>query len=421
MSIFAKNQRIMNFAGLLIGFGLGQGSLFAAQTWLLATGNIEFMGRFSFIFTMVILAFQAIDLGGLVILPRHVGAPDHKHNLPTFYWSFVTVRVISAVFLAICAGIWWMLDQTSFDSNYTAAAAVGLVAFSINPGGILDGHNKSGWTGATWALPFIASTVALPLSVNLPLQQAGIVLGAAMSAGAILAVAAQFIVLRSFKLEVRWCQPSLTAMREGAHEAALYMIGWLPGQVYFRGQIAIAMVLLGPSQAALFIYAKQLIMSATRFLYFARRVEYPNLVKQLADGQHLVYKVLTIQRISLSMGVVGMLAFAAFGVLLHIFVPENLQGAGLVIALFSPIILTASVNATFMQACYALKRTDVSAWLGVSIAVLGLGLQWLFVPHIGMAGIALAEGLCQLIGVLVTVLALSGKIGMGMRKASEQP
>lgn len=314
-----------------------------------------------------------------------------------------------------------MLDQTSFDSNYTAAAAVGLVAFSINPGGILDGHNKSGWTGATWALPFIASTVALPLSVNLPLQQAGIVLGAAMSAGAILAVAAQFIVLRSFKLEVRWCQPSLTAMREGAHEAALYMIGWLPGQVYFRGQIAIAMVLLGPSQAALFIYAKQLIMSATRFLYFARRVEYPNLVKQLADGQHLVYKVLTIQRISLSMGVVGMLAFAAFGVLLHIFVPENLQGAGLVIALFSPIILTASVNATFMQACYALKRTDVSAWLGVSIAVLGLGLQWLFVPHIGMAGIALAEGLCQLIGVLVTVLALSGKIGMGMRKASEQP
>lgn len=416
MSIFAKRRRAVNFVGLLAGFGMGQGSLFVAQTWLLATGQIVFMGRFSFIFTMVILSYQAIDLGGLVILARRVAADDHAgHELPTFYWSFSLIRFLIAVALTIAAVVWWVLSPTSFDSNYALAAAPGLVIFSVNPGGVLDGYDRSGWTGATWALPFVASTIVLPFSAHEPPVIAGMALGMALSIGAMLAVSAQYVLLHRQGSGITWRRPSRGAMRESGQEALLYMIGWLPGQLYFRGQTGIAMALLGPEQTALFIYAKQLIMSGTRFLYFARRIEYANLVKVLADRQRLVLKVMQVQRISIYMGVLGMVAFAAIGIVMHLAFPQKLHGAGIVIAIFSPIVLTASMNAAFMQACYAVKRTDTSAWTALLITVLGLLLQAGLVPFMGMSGIALAEGICQISGAVLIVLALNGRIRIGTR------
>ncbi len=410
MSIFTRRRRAANFAGLLAGFGFGQGSLFLAQTWLLASGQIRFMGQFSFAFTMVILAYQAIDLGGLVILSRHVAGDDHgEHHFPTFYWSFSALRLAIALLLAIGSIVWAALQPASFGSSYAVAAAAGLVLFSLNPGGVLDGHNMSGWSGGTWALPFVASTIALPFSTHLVPASAGLVLGAALSIGAVLAVAAQYAVLHWHGIHLPWSRPSRAAMREGGREGLLYMVGWLPGQLYFRGQTGIAMALLGPIPTALFIYAKQLIMSATRFLYFARRVEYPNLVRQLADPRRLVWKVLTIQKVSLWMGAFGTLAFAALGLSLHLAFPHKLRGAGLVIAMFAPIILTASVNATFMQACYAMKRTDTSAWTAVLITVAGLALQAALVPIMGMPGIALAEALVHTMGVALIVMSLSDR------------
>lgn len=393
--------------GLLAGFGLGQGSLFAVQTWLLATGEIAFMGQFSVINTMVLLAYQGIDLGGLVILARHVATEDQSGNdIPTFYWSFSAVRIIIALALTTMGLTWLAADPTSFESNYTALATPGLILLAVSPGGILDGHNLSGWTGATWALPFVASAVALPFGLDISSRNAGMLLGGALSLGAILAVIAQYALLHRRGLALPYRRPKAARMREGGHEALLYLVGWLPGQLFFRGQVGIASALLGLNAAALFIYAKQIIMIATRFLVFARRVEYPALVKQLADRRHLVRKVVSIQKISLFMGVLGTVIFAAFGLLMNYVYPHKLHGAGLVIATFAPIILTASFYATFMQACYAVKRTDTSAWTAVAVNVIGLGLLFALVPLIGMPGIALAEGICHIVGVVLLIVVL---------------
>lgn len=398
----------MNLVGLLAGFGLGQGSLFAVQTWLLATGEIAFMGRFAIINTMILLAYQAIDLGGLVILARHVAtAEDHAgRDIPTFFWSFTAVRIIIAFVLTLIGLIWLAVNPTSFDSNYTAMAIPGLILLAVSPGGILDGHNMSGWTGATWALPFVASAIALPFGLEMSSRDAGMLLGGALSLGAILAVAVQYGLLHWQGLTVPYRRPKVAVMREGGHEALLYLVSWLPGQLSFRAQVGIAAALLGLNATALFIYAKQIIMIATRFLVFARRVEYPALVTQLADRQHLVRKVVSIQRISLSMGVVGTVIFAIFGLLMNFAFPLKLHGAGLVIATFAPIILTASVYTTFMQACYAVKRTDISAWTAVVVDVIGLGLLFALVPFIGMPGIALAEGIGHIVGVILLIFAL---------------
>lgn len=397
----------MNMVGLLGGFGLGQGSLFAVQTWLLATGEIAFMGQFAIVNTMVLLAYQGIDLGGLVILARHVAMQDHaERDIPIFFWSFTAVRVIIAFLLAMMGVIWLTLNPDSFDSNYTAMAVPGLIALALGPGGILDGHNMSGWTGATWALPFVASAIALPFGLEMSSRGAGMLLGGALSLGAVLAVVFQYWLLHQKKLSVPYRQPKTAAMREGGHEALLYLIGWLPGQLSFRAQVGIAAGMLGLDAAALFIYAKQIIMIATRFLVFARRVEYPALVKQLTDRKHLVRKVVSVQKISLSIGALGTIVFGIFGLVMHFAFPHSLHGAGLVIATFAPIIMTASVYATFTQACYAVKRTDASAWNAVASNVIGLGLLFALVPLIGMTGIALAEGISHVVGVVVLVITL---------------
>jgi O-antigen/teichoic acid export membrane protein len=302
--------------------------------------------------------------------------------------------------------IWLAVNPTSFDSNYTVMAIPGVILLAVNPGGILDGHSMSGWTGATWALPFVTSAFALPFGLGMSSRGAGMLLGGALSLGAILAVVVQYGLLRRHGISVPYRRPKAALMREGGHEALLYLGSWLPGQLSFRAQVGIAAALLGTNAAGLLIYAKQIIMIATRFLVFARRVEYPDLVKQLADRQHLVSKVVSIQKISLSMGVLGTVIFAIFGLLMNYAFPLKLHGAGLVIATFAPIILTASVYATFMQACYAVKRTDLSAWTAVVVDVLGLGLLFALVPLIGMTGIALAEGICHIVGVILLIIAL---------------
>lgn len=402
-----KHRRAMNFGGLLAGFGLGQGSLFAAQTWLLATGEITFLGQFAMINTMVLLAYQAVDMGGLVILARHVATEDPRgRDIPTYFWSFSAMRIIVAFALTVVSLIWLAISPTSFASNYTATAIPGLILLAVSPGGILDGHNLSGWTGATWALPFVASAIALPFGLEMSSNGAGMLLGGALSLGAILAVVAQYGLLQRHGLAVPYRRPNAVVIREGGHEALLYLASWLPGQLSFRAQVGIAAALLGLDAVALFIYAKQIIMIATRFLVFARRVEYPALVKQLADRQHLVRKVVSIQKISLAMGVLGMGIFAIFGFLMDSAFPVDLHGAGLVIATFAPIILTASVYATFMQACYAVKRSDASAWTAVVVEVIGLGLLFALVPFIGMPGIALAEGIGHIVGVVLLIFAL---------------
>ncbi|WP_370500784.1 hypothetical protein NWT09_08040 [Mycolicibacterium sp. jd] len=407
LSSSPKYRRAMNMVGLLAGFGLGQGSLFAVQTWLLATGEIAFMGRFAIINTMILLAYQAIDLGGLVILARHVATEDRAcRDIPTFFWSFSAVRIIIAFVLTMMGLIWLALNPTSFDSNYTAMAIPGLILLAVSPGGILDGHNMSGWTGATWALPFVASAIALPFGMGMSSRGAGMLLGGALSLGAILAVVVQYGMLHRQGLTVPYRRPKAALMREGGHEALLYLVGWLPGQLFFRGQVGIAAALLGTNSAALLIYAKQIIMIATRFLVFARRVEYPDLVKQLADRQHLLRKAISIQKISLSMGVLGMVSFAIFGLLMNLAFPLKMHGAGLVIATFAPIILTASVYATFIQACYAVKRTNTIAWTAIVVHVIGLGLLFALVPFIGMTGLALAEGICGTLGAILLIFAL---------------
>lgn len=402
-----KYRRAMNMGGLLAGFGLGQGSLFAAQTWLLATGEIAFMGQFAIINTMVLLAYQGIDLGGLVILARHVATEDHAgHDIPTLFWSFSAVRIIIAFLLTVMGLIWLAVNPTSFNSNYTAMAIPGLILLAVSPGGILDGHNMSGWTGATWALPFVASAIALPFGLAMSPRGAGMLLGGALSLGAILAVIVQYGLLHWHGFTVPYRQPKAAAMREGGQEALLYLVGWLPGQLSFRAQVGAAAALLGLDAAALFVYAKQIIMIATRFLVFARRVEYPALVKQLTNPQHIVRKVVSIQKVSLLMGVLGAVIFAIFGLLMDFAFPLKLHGAGLVIATFAPIILTASVYATFSQACYAAKRTYISARTAVMADVINLGLLFALAPFIGMPGIALAEGIGHIFGVMLLIFAL---------------
>lgn len=403
---FQQGGRIANLAGLLIGFGIGQGSLFVAQTWLLTTGRIDFLAEFSLNFTFLILAYQAIDFGGLVILARRMLVNDPQLDLTTFFWSFSAVRLMIALLILIGTIMWWVHSPAEFAPNYSVSACFGLLALALNPGGLLDGAGRSGWNGATWSLPFVASTFALPFSVDLPPASAGQLLGAALSLGGVAATVAQFGLLSRLALHPGMGRPTRAAALAGWREGALYTIGWMPGQIYFRGQAAITLTLLGPTAVALLIYAKQLIMIATRFLYFARRVEFRNLVQRLSKGGDLVQTVFSVQRYSLGLAFVGAAGFVAVGLSMDLFFREVTHGAGLVVIYFSVVIVSASLFSTFTQACYAMQRTKLAASVSIGVAVFGLLLQAGMGKLLGLFGIVLAEAISQVTGVLLLILML---------------
>ena len=411
----ALGRKKLNVAGMIAGFAIGQGALFVSQTALLVSSELVRLGQFGVIFTMLTLVYQGLDCGGLVILSRDLQSRPDRASVGTLFWSFSLFRfmLVPLVVLVIVA-IGWLVGLSQFDIYYLAGAAAGMVITTINPGGLLDGHGMSGVTGLSSAAPFLTSAIALPIALTLSDAQAGLLLGCALSFGAILSIGAQFATLIRFKLSPPLSRPDPALVRSTGKEAVVYLLSWMPGQFYFRAEMAITLAALGVVPTGLLLYAKQVIMIPTRLLYFVRRAEFPTLVKRIESEPDVLKAIFRTQRLTTILSLVCVAALALGGLVAEWLFHEHLYGAGTLVALFSPVVFAASLAANLAQGCYACHRTGLAAWSYGASVVSGTGLIAILIVPLGMVGISVANVASSLLSAAVMAYYLKR-----MRKAAK--
>ena len=170
------------------------------------------------------------------------------------------------------------------------------------------------------------------------------------------------------------------------------LAGLLPGQLYFRAQLAIAALALGHNATAVLVYAKQIVGAASQIAGFARRVEFPRLVQAVAGNPALgASGTMRIQRSSLAIAA----AFAATIALAASIVVATTTGfaaeAWGFLAIFCVTVLTESVGQALVQGLFARSRYHVAAIARILAVAFAVIFGYVFVNVFGVRVFVLSD------------------------------
>jgi hypothetical protein len=382
-------RRLVNLVLLIGGFGLGQGSIFLAQTYLVATGRTELLALFGTHFSVAMLGIIAVEAGSLTILSAQIArllvAQGDERELWRVYWETTVYRLTMAIALIIGLLIFYALvPLPAFSASYLIGVLPALLIWAFNGAGFLDGLQKSGISGITGSIAYIASAVALVLSLKAEPGNAGLITGGALSLGYGLTVLVQFTALGILGWRPRFERPTSQGIRKAFIEETSMLAGLAPGQLYFRAQLAIASLFLGATATAMLVYAKQIIGAASQISGFARRIEFPRMVQAVAGNPRIpIASLVGIQKISFA--IAG--GLAAIILVASLIIISRFDGfteqAWAFLAFFCVTILTEAVGQSLVQAMFARNLFHSAAVARIIAVVVAIGFGYLFVTLLG--------------------------------------
>lgn len=405
----AGKTHLLNIFMLIAGYGFGQGSIFLAQTWLVAQGNLELLALFGTHFSFAMLGIILVEAGSLTILARHAALMTHDSNsAPAMwrtFWETGVFRAILAMLTIAAIAIWLVITTPGdFSRNYAIFAAPAYLIWSVNAAGFLDGLKLSGISGLTGSIAYVASAIALLLSVNLASSTAGIVLGCAFSAGYALTVTIQMIALHRVGWKLRFEWPQRAGIARSAREGLALLGSTLPGQLYFRAQLLMSTVWLGADITALFIYVKQIIVGFAQLIGFVRRVEFPDLVGRLAQNtDNRIATIFAAQRKGTILATGATVLLILAGLLLMPLMGNEFAETGPALALFALIVLSSAFSLALTQGLMALGRYTALSGLIMAASVAGLFASLIFSRWLGLPGFMIADVIVHALTAFVAI------------------
>ncbi len=394
----------LNVFLLFIAFAIGQGSLFLSQTILVVDGHLEFVGIFGLNYTFMVLAFLVVDWGGTIRLARSELEIQSRFDANCFYWAYCWVRCGVAMAVAGAALIAGGVVGDQFSLGYIAAAVPGLVIWAFNPTGILDGLHRSGWAGIANVLPILTSAAILPMALDDSPETAGMWLGGAYAAGSIAAVVVQHLMIRRLGRNLSFCRPARSASGHSPVRVVLWhgvmiLLTQLPGQIFYRAQLAICGALLGPAAMGVIVYAKQIANGAAQAIQFIRRAEFPRLVETLQSGPQLG-TAMKVQWTGVGFALMLGFAFGGGGLWLWAMNVGNFAEPASVVASFAPVVVSGAIFGALNQIFVGMKNFRTAAACGNMMILIGTLLSMLLVGQFGLFGLAIAEFLMHILGIV---------------------
>jgi len=376
--------RLTNVVLLVGGYGLGQGAIFAVQTWLLARGAYDLLSTFGTHFSFAMLSILLIDAGSTTTLARQIaGLPeaDADEEIWPLFWAAVIVRGSVAVLLAAGA-IAYVLGfaDDPFSRSYLLSILPGLAVWTGNGVGLLDGRRLSGVSGITGSLAFATSALGLVLAADMPPLVAGGILGSAFSFGYVLTVVAQWIALKRVGLRVRGRLPGRAGIRRAVLDGAALLSQFVPGQLILRAQLVMSTVYLGAESTALFVYVKQAVVATTMLVGFIMRVDFPGLVQRLNQQESARLRTICeAQKLAIGTAFVLATAMLLVGMAAPLIPQYNLAKAAELLMAYAPTIVVISAVTIMMQGTAAIgdyvagaKAIAISTLAGTIVSFLAI-------------------------------------------------
>lgn len=404
---------VANIGLLLSGFGLGQGAIFVAQTWLVAAGDYHFLAAFGTHFLFAVLGTFVVDAGSVTTLARHAAASPRdsasRERLWQAFWNTVTFRLSVALILAGATIAYAMSPiADGFSRFYALLIVPAFLVFAGNAAGLLDGLKFSGISGMCGALPYASSAFALVLARHASPELAGAVLGAAFSVGCVLAVAVHWLVLTMFGWKPRRGTVTARGFLLAAREGGAMLGVLLPGQVYGRVQIVLSAAHLGSETTALFLYVKQIVSGVIQIIAFVQRVEFPTLVRRLSSPDAGVFRTLmSAQRLMATAGLFATMAVLALGVALSFWADSRFGAVAPLLRAFSATILAMTALLMVAQSLAATGAYDGLAIDNIVFNTVGMAASFLFLGWFGVYAFLAADLLSVGCGFVLMAFRLS--------------
>lgn len=404
----ARNR--LNFVLLVASFAAGQGTIFVAQSWLLANGRLALLAAFGTHFSFAIFSVLLVDLGAITVLARDTvrSTPDSdRMSIWRCYWQMTICRSGVAATMAVIAIYIALFWSDGFTSAYILSALPGIFLWAFNIVGILDGLRLSGLSGLTGAPPYLTSGLALLVAVDQDPVIAGLLLGGGLSLGYILALAGQMFALTTSGYQVQRAPITLAGVRETGRSGIGALLTTLPGQAYFRLQLVLSTAALGPATTAVFLYAKQTITAFAQLIGFLRRVEFPDLVSRLNAGTPTpIRTILSTQRVGTLLAA-GCSAFAGLaGTFIWVHLPSPTSDAGFAIMVFAPSILTGALSISFIQGITGFGHYGRAASIMFVAVAISVALSGAWIGGIGLIALAIGDLALNAVVVLLATLVL---------------
>jgi hypothetical protein len=401
---------IINIALLIGGLGIGQGAIFAVQTWLVAKGEFDLLSAFGMHYSFAMLGIILIDGGSSMILARqlaHVsGEAEPKEDVWRVFWETSTFRAVTALLISSAAAVYAVeFSPDGFSRFYMLLALPGWLIWAGNVVGLLDGLKLSGISGITGSIAYATSAIGLVFAPHVPPELAGSILGGVFSVGYLLTVAAQWAALGRSGWSPHFQRPTRAGLIRSFKDGFALLFQFLPGQLILRFQLVLSTVYLGSESTALFVYAKQVIIALALIVSFVLRTDFPGLVQTLSRSKQLsVRSIFRAQRMTLYCAVsftVGTIIASSVAFI----VPQYTfsRAAGL-LAPFATTILSAYVFLIMIQGLAALGAYAAIARIVTIGAVIAMLLSYLLITILHIYSFPVAEVTSQLVGAYLVYL-----------------
>lgn len=390
-------SQILNVGLLIAGLALGQGAIFVVQTLLLAAGKYELLAAFATHYSFAMLGIIVVDAGANITLARAVVQLEAGGRARGEAWQIFcdtsTIRLLTALLVGAAAAL-YVLEFTSdgFSRWYVMCALPGLLLWSGNGVGLLDGQKLSGISGMTGAIAYVTSAVGLLLATHRSHEAAGAILGGAFSIGYFLTLVAQWSALVRKGWYPQLQRPTRAGLLRALKDGIALSFQIVPGQINMRVQLVLSAAYLGAETTALFVYAKQIVTAATQVLQFVLRVEFPGLVERLSGaGRQDLVGIIRAQKMTLFSAVLFSTGVTVIAGIVAAVSDAGLHRAAIVIAGFGPTILTVALLQMTWQGLAALGAYAASAQALAIGAAVGIVANYLLVSWLHVFAFVVAE------------------------------
>ena len=346
--------RLLNVGLLIGGYGLGQGTIFAVQTWLVARGEYGLLSAFGTYFSFAMLAIFLIDAGSTTTLANQIARQSDQQTdeaLWTLFWATAVVRAVVATVIGTAALIYVLgFSSDPFARYYLLAILPGLAVWTGNAVGLLDGLKLSGLSGLTGSIAFATSALGLSLAQNARPETAGAILGCAFSIGYVLTVITQWTALGRLGRHPRFHRPSRHEIMRAFRDGLALLSQIVPGQLILRFQLVLSAVYLGSESTALFVYTKQAVVAMTMLVGFIMRVDFPGLVqKMMCPEERGIGSIFEAQKFAFGSAVVLTVGTLVVCLIAPIAPQYHLSSAARLLMVYAPSIITISALSIMMQ------------------------------------------------------------------------
>jgi len=292
--------KIVNIIGILVGFGLGQGTLFAISSFLIVNGKLSLVGELGLVFGTLSLIIWIIDFGGIYYLTHLVVTSKVEDTAQVILGRLCFAIIVS--FIVIIFYIYFPSLTFEFKTVALGVAFVGPV-WAFNILGLIEAKGYAGVAGLFNNINILLASLYVSVSVINDLKIYPEFFALTYMAGTVFTVICQYYFASKYlaifaNMKISYI-PEYKKIKHFISFGSGIALSQLPGQTYPRILIWLVNLQLGTNVGGIFVYLKNINNIIAQIITAIRRVEYRELLISVNSNNHTYLKLIWMQKLGI--------------------------------------------------------------------------------------------------------------------------